>query len=144
MADAPSLAGTWAYRSYLNQEDQQVFGGGLFTFETPTPTTLTGTLVMSPTLVLDLEGTICPATSDAPLIVEIRGFGRPYTDTKGWEYDYHASLAYHWPKRCEPGPVAGRVRVSYQGARRSSRRRHRVVQTCRRGVNGKPGGIDHG
>ena len=98
MADEKSLAGTWAYRSYLNQEDQQVFGGGLFTFETPTPTTLTGTLVMSPTLVLDLEGTICPATSDAPLIVEIRGFGRPYTDTKGWEYDYHASLAYHWPK----------------------------------------------
>jgi hypothetical protein len=52
---------------------------------------------MSPTLVLDLEGTIVPATSDAALIVEIKGFGRDGTDTKGWEYDYHASLAFHWP-----------------------------------------------
>jgi len=97
MADATSLAGTWAYRSYLNQSDQKVFGGGIFTFVTPTPTTLTGTLVMTPTLILDLEGTITPATSDAPLTVEIRGFGRDGTDTKGWEYDYHASLAFHWP-----------------------------------------------
>ena len=98
MADA-SLAGTWAYRSYLNRADQRVFGGGTFTFVTPTPTTLTGTLVMGPRLVLDLEGTITPATSDAPLTVEIRGFGRAGTDsdTEGWEYDYHGSLAFHWP-----------------------------------------------
>jgi hypothetical protein len=71
MADSPSLAGTWAYRSYLNQADQKMFGGGIFTFVTPTSTTLTGTLVMSPTLVLDLQGTIVPATSDAPLTVDI-------------------------------------------------------------------------
>lgn len=98
MADA-SLAGTWAYRSYLNQADQRVFGGGIFTFETPTPTTLTGTLVMGPRLVLDLQGTITPAAADSPLTVEIRGFGRPGSDsdTKDWEYDYHASLAFHWP-----------------------------------------------
>jgi hypothetical protein len=44
MADATSFAGTWAYRSYLNRADQKVFGGGIFTFETPTPNTLTGTL----------------------------------------------------------------------------------------------------
>ena len=97
MADAVSLAGTWAYRSYLNQADQRVFGGGIFTFVTPTPTTLTGTLVMSPTLILDLEGTIVPETANAPLTVEIRGFGRAGSDTNGWEYDYHASMAYHWP-----------------------------------------------
>jgi hypothetical protein len=98
MADA-SLAGTWAYRSYLNQADQRVFGGGIFTFETPTPTTLTGTLVMGPRLILDLKGAITPATLDAPLTVEIRGFGRSGSDsdTDGWEYDYDASLAYHWP-----------------------------------------------
>ena len=98
MADAISLAGTWAYRSYLNEADQRVFGGGIMTFQTPTPTTLTGTLVMTPTLVLDLEGTIVPATSNAPLTFEIRGFGRDGSDTKGWEYDYHASLAFHWPE----------------------------------------------
>ena len=98
MADV-SLAGTWAYRSYRNQADQRVFGGGIFTFVTPTPTTLTGTLVMSPRLILDLQGTITLATADAPLTVHIQGFGRPGndSDTEGWEYDYHGSLAYHWP-----------------------------------------------
>ena len=97
MANATSLAGTWAYRSYLNQADQRPFGGGLFTFQTPTPATLTGTLDMGNDLVLDLQGTITPATGDCPLTVEIRGFGRPGSRTDGWEYDYHGSLAYHWP-----------------------------------------------
>ena len=94
---ATSLAGTWAYRSYLNQAAQPVFGSGTFTFHTPTPTTLTGTLVMSPTLVLDLKGTIEPASAQAPLTAAIRGYGRAGTATNGWEYDYHAFLAYHWP-----------------------------------------------
>lgn len=92
-----SLAGTWLYRSYLNDSNQTVFGGGLMTFQLPTPATLTGTLVMSPTLTLDLEGTVTAASGATPLTVEIRGFGRAGTDTDGWEYDYHASLAFHWP-----------------------------------------------
>ena len=97
MADEASLAGTWAYRSYLNQADQRPFGGGLFTFQTPSPTTLTGTLDMGSELVLDLQGTIAPATDKCPLTVEIRGFGRKGSRTDGWEYDYHASPAFHWP-----------------------------------------------
>jgi hypothetical protein len=96
MANA-TLAGTWAYRSYLNKAEQPVFGGGLFTFQTPTATTLTGTLVMSSTLVLDLEGTIQPADGLCPLSAMIRGLGRAGTDTDGWEYDYYAYLAHHWP-----------------------------------------------
>jgi hypothetical protein len=97
MANGTSLAGTWAYQSYLNTAEQPVFGAGLFTFQTPTGTTLTGTLDMGSNLVLDLEGTIQPATGQCPLTTMIRGFGRPGTGTDGWEYDYYAFLAYQWP-----------------------------------------------
>jgi len=97
MANATSLAGTWNYRSYLNTADQRVFGAGLFTFQTPTGTTLSGTFDMGNDLVLDLEGTIRPATDQDPLTAEIRGFGRPGTGTDGWEYDYHAFLGFQWP-----------------------------------------------
>jgi hypothetical protein len=107
MADAVSLAGKWDYRSYLNQPDHRMFGGGIFTFETPTPTTLKGTLVMGSRLVLDLEGTITPATSGAPLSVAIRGFGRSGndSDTDGWEYDYNGSLAFQWPAGVDQVPA---------------------------------------
>lgn len=97
MANATSLAGTWAYQSYLNTADQPVFGAGLFTFQTPTDTTLTGTLDMGSNLVLDLQGTIQPATGECPLTAMIKGYGRAGTDTDGWEYDYYAFLAYQWP-----------------------------------------------
>jgi hypothetical protein len=97
MADESSLAGTWAYRSYLNQADHRPLGAGLFTFQTPTPTTLTGTLEMANNLVLDLTGTITPAAGQCPLTVAITGIGRPGT-TAGWEYRYHASPAFHWPE----------------------------------------------
>ena len=33
MADGTSVAGTWAYRSYINTSDQPIFGAGLFTFQ---------------------------------------------------------------------------------------------------------------
>ena len=32
MANGTSVAGTWAYRSYINTSDQPVFGAGIFTF----------------------------------------------------------------------------------------------------------------
>jgi hypothetical protein len=72
MANGTSVAGTWAYRSYINSSDQPIFGAGLFTFQTPTATTLTGTFDMGSNLVLDLEGTITPANGDSPLTVHIR------------------------------------------------------------------------
>src|SRR4051794_25169516 len=97
MADAISLAGTWAYRSYLNTADQPVFGAGLFTFETPSASSLSGIFDMGGALVLDLEGTIQPASGNGPLTAEIKGFGRSGTGTDGWEYDYHAFLGYQWP-----------------------------------------------
>src|ERR1700681_3446949 len=72
MANGASLAGTWAYSSYLNTADQPVFGAGLFTFQTPTDTTLTGNLDMGGGLVLDLQGTIQPATGQGPLTANVR------------------------------------------------------------------------
>jgi hypothetical protein len=97
MANGASLAGTWAYRSYLNTTDQPVFGAGLFTFQTPAGAILTGTFDMGGGLVLDLRGTIQPATGQGPLTAEISGLGRAGTGTDGWEYDYHGVLGYRWP-----------------------------------------------
>ena len=65
MAGGSSIAGTWAYRSYRNTAQQQVFGAGIFTFTTPSATKLKGTLDMGGGLVLDLNGTIKPARRTA-------------------------------------------------------------------------------
>jgi hypothetical protein len=75
-----------------------VFVAGLFTFHTPTATTLTGTFDMGSDLVLDLKGTITPANGDNP-DRRYQGFGRANTGTDGWEYDYHGFDAFHWPAR---------------------------------------------
>jgi len=91
-----SLAGKWAYQSYQNTQEQPVFGAGTFTFATPAPDKVQGTLDMGDDLVLDLHGTVA-ASTHAPLTVHIIGTGRPHTDTDGWEYDYHGFLGYMWP-----------------------------------------------
>jgi len=98
------IAGTWAYRSYQNIKDQTIFGAGIFTFTTPSSSTLKGTLDMGSDLVLDLEGTIAPGSDDCPLTVHIRGYGRAKTKTDGWEYDYHGYLGYKWPKGVDQVP----------------------------------------
>ena len=103
MADI-SLAGTWAYRSYQNIQEQKVFGGGIFTFTTPSPDKIQGTLDMGNNLVLDLDGTVTAASGNAPLTVHIIGNGRPGTDTKGWEYDYHGFLGFKWPNGIDQVP----------------------------------------
>jgi len=104
MANGTSLAGTWAYRSYRNTADQPVFGAGIFTFKTPSSTTLTGNLNMGDDLVLDLKGAVRPADKECPLTVEIKGCGRAGTPTEGWEYDYYGFLAYQWPNGVDQVP----------------------------------------
>jgi len=99
-----TLAGTWAYQSYQNIEEQTVFGAGTFTFTTPSPDTIQGTLDMGDDLVLDLEGTVTAASGNAPLTVHIVGNGRPKTKTDGWEYDYHGFLGYMWPNGVDQVP----------------------------------------
>jgi hypothetical protein len=55
MADGTPVGGTWAYR-YINTSDQPVFGAGLFTFQTPTATTLTGTNDMGVRIMVAFSG----------------------------------------------------------------------------------------
>jgi hypothetical protein len=100
------IAGLWTYRSYLNDpalvgDDPNkalamIFGEGVFSFETPTPETLTGTLDMGGGYVLDLEGQVA-ASGEGPVVIAIDGYGRDGTPTAGWEYDYHCWPGYAWP-----------------------------------------------
>ena len=116
MATAFSISGKWTYRSYVNSPVlvdgdanralQMIFGEGVFTFDTPTSTTLKGTLDMGGGFVLDLEGTVQPtAQGGAPVTVEIIGTGRANTPTAGWEYDYYGYLAYRWPNGVNQVPA---------------------------------------
>src|ERR1700688_1511570 len=71
-----SLSGKWTYRSYNNTtglvgDDAAkalalIFGEGVFSFETPSSTTLKGTLDMGGGFVLDLQGAIRHATQGSP------------------------------------------------------------------------------
>jgi hypothetical protein len=104
MAYGASVAGKWAYRSYLNTADQRIFGQGIFTFMTPSTTTLKGTLDMGGGLVLDLDGSVRAPDKGSPLSVAIKGHGQAGTKTEGWEYDYDAFLGYQWPNGVDQVP----------------------------------------
>jgi hypothetical protein len=103
---ASPLAGRWTYRSYLNDpilvgDDANnalalIFAEAVFTFEIPTSSTLRGTIEWTGGG-LDLKGTVQPNGDGGAPVVEIVGTGRVGTRTAGWEYDYHAQLAYQWP-----------------------------------------------
>jgi len=100
------IAGQWTYRSFRNSTDlvngdatnalALIFGEGIFTFVTPSPESLKGTLDLGGGYVLDIEGTAQPDGKAGNYIVIAVGHGRPGTVTAGWEYDYRAELAYHW------------------------------------------------
>ena len=107
MSDNASVAGKWTYRSFVNTPDlvgddkdkalNLIFGEGVFTFAAPSENAFTGTLDMGGGFVLDLAGTVLPAGENTPFNVAIVGTGRDQTPTAGWEYDYHANMAFHWP-----------------------------------------------
>jgi hypothetical protein len=84
------------------QELSIIFGEGVYAFEPPSGTALTGTLDMGGGYVLDLKGTV---TQTAPLSVAISGYGRAGTPAAGWEYDYNAALAYQWPNGVNQMPA---------------------------------------
>lgn len=101
---AAGLAGRWSYRSYRNTADQPIFGAGIFTLETPSEQTVTGTLDMGGGFVLDLEGTVAAGSAGSPSF-EIVGTGRDGTPTAGWQYDYNGSLAHQWPNGVDQVPA---------------------------------------
>jgi hypothetical protein len=122
-----SLDGKWTYRSFHNNPDligddtqkalDLYFAEAVFTFEIPSPTTLTGTIDWG-SGGLDLQGTITPASAGAPLAVAIVGTGRPKSPTAGWEYDYHGYLAYQWPNGVKqvPALVGSVIRAKPHGS----------------------------
>lgn len=85
-----------------------IFGEGAFTFVTPTPTNLTGTLDMGAGYVLDLKGTV--SVQGAATALAIAGYGRSGTPTADWEYDYNAQTGFTWPKGVSQVPsIVGTV-----------------------------------
>jgi hypothetical protein len=114
MADTDAvLAGKWTYRSFHNRAalvngDKDaalalIFAEAVFTFAI-SGWTVTGALDWQGGG-LDIHGTVKAATAQAPLTVELIGTGRPNSQTAGWEYDYHAYLAYHWPHDVDQVPA---------------------------------------
>ena len=118
---AAILTGKWIYRSFLNDPAQVtsdpnkaaekllalLFAEAVFTFEIPTPTTLTGAIDW-PGGGLNLHGTV-QDNGGGPVVV-ITGTGRPHTGTAHWEYDYHGQLAYRWPHGVNQTPaIVGNV-----------------------------------
>jgi hypothetical protein len=91
------FAGTWVYRSYLNQPDMPEFGEGTFRIEDSPLGTFAGTLEMpvaKPTLDLKLRGA---SQLGNPFHARFQGTGLPGTGTAGWIYDYEAYLIPAWP-----------------------------------------------
>jgi opacity protein-like surface antigen len=124
-----AFAGKWTYRSYHNTawrlvgEDASkavamIFGEGVFTFETPSTTSIVGRLDMGSGYVLDLQGTIRLPAANAPLTIKFVGMGRRGTRTEGWQYDYHGFLAYHWPNGVNqvPALVGSVIRAKPHGS----------------------------
>jgi hypothetical protein len=120
------VAGKWTYRSFHNRaalvgDDPQkaldlIFAEAVFTFDV-TGTACKGAIDW-PGGGLDLQGTVQPARGEAPLSVVIVGTGRPNSPTAGWQYDYRADLAYHWPNGVDqvPALVGTVVRAKPHGA----------------------------
>lgn len=108
------LVGKWTYRSFHNNAapvgndaDKAlalIFAEAEFTFQLVSDTELKGIIDWG-SGGLDLTGSIRPASKGVPLGVEIVGLGRSGSQTDGWEYDYNASLAHHWPNGVKQIPA---------------------------------------
>jgi hypothetical protein len=90
----------------------------LFKLETPTDTTLQGTIEL-PGGVLDLSlGEVRPAEVRrvGPEFAFV-GTGRPGTKTDGWEYSYHGNLTRQWQEGVgqRPALVGSVIRVKPHG-----------------------------
>ena len=107
------VQGKWAYRSYLNQADQPVFGEGIMTFEELSEHLFVGTLDMGGGYVMNLHGMAFSAAPGEPTAIRIVGLGVPASPTEGWRYDYQCWPAYQWPNGVDqvPSLVGTTIRV---------------------------------
>jgi hypothetical protein len=72
------------------------------TFEGTIQTMMRGTIEWTGT-VQRLEGEVRPL--EEPLEFTFRAFGRPGTETDGWDFGYHGRLTRHWPKGVAQRPA---------------------------------------
>lgn len=109
------LQGRWTYRSYRNDAAlvagnaqkalQNIFGEGIFSLAVSNGK-VTGTLDMGSGYVLDLSGPVVPVSGgDVRIAFMMIGTGRSGTPTAGWEYDYHGTDAFTWPKGIDQVPA---------------------------------------
>ena len=104
------LAGTWTYRSFLNNpapvqsaDDALalIFGEGELTIVEATPgEPFAATLSFGGDAVMDLTGTVSDAEA-APLTIHARGAGRPGSPISDYRYDYLFYLVPGWPDGVE-------------------------------------------
>jgi hypothetical protein len=109
------FAGTWTYRSFLNNpaltngDPQKIaallFAEATWTVKDTAPAVFDGELSFGPSNVMDLKGTITPGQKGNPAHVHIVGKGRPGTSTEHLFYDYDGSLTEHWPNGVNQVPA---------------------------------------
>jgi hypothetical protein len=111
------VSGKWAYRSYLNQPDQPLFGQGTMTFEALSEHLFVGTLDMGGGYVMNLHGLETAGAGGGPATLRIVGLGVAGSPTAGWRYDYHCWPGYTWPDGVNqvPSLVGTVVRVKAHG-----------------------------
>jgi hypothetical protein len=92
------IAGTWTYRSYLNDpalvgSDPNkalalIFGEGVYTLAQHGEHAITGVLDMGGGYFLDVTGECRHAPDPAGFLLYLIGKGRAGTPTAGWQYNY--------------------------------------------------------
>jgi hypothetical protein len=101
------FAGTWTYRSFLNNPTPTggdpdklaalLFAEGTWIVKDAAVDRFEGQLTFGPDSVMDLKGVVTPARSGIPAHAHIVGHGRRGTPTEPFFYDYDGSLTEHWP-----------------------------------------------
>ena len=116
------IAGLWTYRSFHNDpapvgNDPQkaldlIFAEADLTFEPVSREDFTATLEWDGGG-MDLKGSMIKGSPDTPVAFSAVGYGRPGTETDGWEYAYNGCLSYKWPNGIGqvPSLVGSIVRV---------------------------------
>jgi len=120
------FAGHWTYRSFRNASESVgdvttdpsklvslLFAEAEWVIEDTPDNSLKGELRFGPDDVMDLSGTITPATAKAPARAHIHGKGRPGTSTEQFFYDYDGALTLKWPNGVDqiPAIVGSVIRV---------------------------------
>lgn len=107
VSDLGSIAGTWTYRSFLNDPElvkgdaekalALIFGEGTFALSQDSRGAVTGKFDMGGGYVLNITGQLEAAGTSGERLVNMVGKGVVGTPTAGWEYDYQAYPAPMWP-----------------------------------------------